>query len=77
MADYTTWHYVWYRVDEERRKRGWSWRELCTRSGVKMSSWMSGVGFARPSEEELRKVANTMDLSYDYLRYGSPGWEPS
>lgn len=75
--DPSNWHYVWYRIDEERRKRKWTWAELCKRAHIRMSSWMVGVRAFHPTEDEMHKIADAMGLTYDFIRNGYPGWEPA
>lgn len=49
---------------------GKGWDQIAAEAGVPVSSWMTGVPFAEPTEEEVRKIAPVMNTTYEALTGG-------
>lgn len=49
------------------------WDKLAQEANIAMSPWMVDAGFCsrnHPKEEDIRKVADTLNVSYEWLLYG-------
>jgi transcriptional regulator with XRE-family HTH domain len=70
MANNASWTNVYKRINAKRIEANLTWRELCSKSGVRMSTWMTGLPISHPTDEEIRKIAPVVNSTYAYLRYG-------
>lgn len=70
MANNASWRNVYRRIEEERVRCGLTWNKLARQAGVPMSTWMTGLPIAHPTDEEVRKIAPVVRSTYMYLRYG-------
>ena len=61
---------VFKRIMEKKIASKLSWDEIAKRAGVPLASWMCGVSFDEPTDEELRKIAPVLNTTYEYLKYG-------
>ena len=44
-----------------------TWDEIAARANIPVSSWMTGVPYALPTEEEVRKIAPVLKTTYEAL----------
>ena len=44
-----------------------TWDEAAARAGIPVSSWMTGVPYALPTEVEVRKLAPVLNTTYEAL----------
>lgn len=61
---------VFKRILEKKTEKKMTWDELAQKAGISVSSWMTGLPTASPSDEEIRKIAPVLDTTYEYLKYG-------
>ena len=61
---------VFKRILEKKTEKKMTWDELAQKAGIRVSSWMTGLPTASPSDEEIRKIAPVLDTTYEYLKYG-------
>ena len=61
---------VFKRILEKKTEKKMTWDELAQKAGISVSSWMTGLSTASPSDEEIRKIAPVLDTTYEYLKYG-------
>lgn len=47
-----------------------TWNEIAAEAGIPLSSWMTGLPFVQPSDEELHKIAPVLETTYEFLKYG-------
>jgi transcriptional regulator with XRE-family HTH domain len=59
------------RINALRKKAGLTWTQVARGAGIKISSWMTGVFYCNPTDEELEKLAVFFGVSYEYLKYGT------
>lgn len=48
-----------------------TWDEIAAKAGVPVSSWMTGVPYTAPTEEEVRKIAPVLNTTYEALTGGN------
>ena len=70
-ADPSSWQSVYKRINAKRKEAGLSWNQLAKQAGIKVSSWMTGLPYCHPSEEDVRKIAPVVNTIYEYLRFGT------
>lgn len=61
---------VFDRVLEKKKEAKLSWDEIAKKAHIRLGSWMTGVLYSSPTDEELRRIAPVLDTTYDYLKYG-------
>ena len=62
---------VYRRINQKRIDAGLTWSKLAKLAHIPMGSWMTGVSFDHPSDEEIRKIAPVVNSTFEYLRYGT------
>lgn len=58
---------------QEKYNKKLPWNNLAKDAGLSLSSWMSDAGSCKrnpPTEEEVRKIADALGTSYEWLLYG-------
>ncbi|MBP5176659.1 MAG: helix-turn-helix transcriptional regulator [Treponema sp.] len=58
------------RVAEKKIELGITWEELARKARIGMSSWMCGVPYAKPKDEELKRIAPVLGVTFEYLKNG-------
>lgn len=61
---------VFSRVLGCKRKAERTWEDIASEAGIRLGSWMSGVPYDQPTDDELRRLAPVLGTTYEYLRYG-------
>ena len=61
---------VFKRILEKKVKAGLEWDEIAKLAKIRVKSWMCGVSYNSPTDEELQKLAPVLNTTYEYLKYG-------
>ncbi len=61
---------IFKRVMERKMLLGYTWDEIACKAGIQVSSWMTGVPYCEPTDEELVKLAPVLKTTYKWLKYG-------
>ena len=61
---------VFKRIYEKKVESGLEWDKIAKLAGIRIKSWMCGVSYSSPTDEELQKLAPVLNTTYDYLKYG-------
>lgn len=64
------WTPVYRRVYEAKLKSKLSWNEIAKKAKIPLHSWMTGVPYCNPSDDDLRKIAPVLNTTYEWLKYG-------
>lgn len=62
---------MYSRINKLRKAEKLTWEELAQKAGIKVSTWMTGLPFAKPTDEELEAIAPVLHTTFDYLKYGT------
>ena len=62
---------IYIRVLEKKQESGLSWSQICKQAHIRMSSWMTGVPFARIKDSDLKAIAPVLNTTFEYLKYGT------
>lgn len=61
---------IYKRILKKKKEIGKTWDEIALEAGIPVSSWMTGIPTAQPTDEELHKLAPVLNTTYEYLKYG-------
>lgn len=61
---------VFKRVLEKKVESKLTWDEIAHQAHIGLSSWMCGVPYASPKDEELKKIAPVLNTTFEYLKNG-------
>lgn len=61
---------VFNRIMNKKNESKMSWNEIAKTAHIRLGSWMTGVPYCSPTDEELKKLAPVLNTTYEYLKYG-------
>lgn len=61
---------VFTRILEMKQKVGLTWDQIARKAHIGLSSWMTGVPYARPTDKELHRLAPVLKTTYEWLKDG-------
>jgi len=61
---------VYKRILKCKIDSGLTWDEIAAAAKIPISSWMTGVPYSSPTDQELRAIAPVLNTTYDWLKYG-------
>jgi transcriptional regulator with XRE-family HTH domain len=63
------------RILAKKKSAGLTWDELAKAAGIKVSTWMTGVSYAKIPDSDIEAIAPVLHTTYDWLKYGKePEW---
>ena len=48
-----------------------TWDEVCQKAHIRLGSWMTGLPAGKPTDGEIKKLADVFGTTYEYLKYGT------
>lgn len=61
---------IFNRILKAKIKSGKTWDEIAHEAGIKLSSWMTGIPTAKPTDEEIKRMAPVLGTTYEWLKNG-------
>lgn len=61
---------VFSRVLQKKIDSKKTWNEIAKEAHIGLSSWMCGVPYAHPKDEELKKIAPVLNTTFEWLKNG-------
>lgn len=58
------------RIFDLKVERGLRWEEVAKGAKIRMGSWMCGIPVGKPTDEELRKLADFFGVGFERLKNG-------
>lgn len=62
---------VYKRVLKKKTEAKLTWDELAAKAGIPVATWMTGVPYAQPTDDDLRAIAPVLNTTFEYLKYGT------
>lgn len=47
-----------------------SWDEIVKATKIRLATWMVGKPIGGPTDDEIRRLADYFEVSYDWIKYG-------
>lgn len=58
------------RIMQKKIESRLEWNEIASNSGIKISSWMTGIPTSNPTDDDIRKIAPVLGTTFEWLKYG-------
>lgn len=61
---------IFNRIVDAKRASGKCWDQIAKEANIPLSSWMTGVPYAQPTDEDLKRIAPVINTTYEWLKHG-------
>ena len=61
---------LYKRISEKKKEAGLTWDQIAKTAHIRLGTWMTGIPTSKPNDEEIRRLAEVLNTTYEYLKNG-------
>lgn len=61
---------LYKRIFDKKKVVGITWDQIAKTAHIRLGTWMTGIPTSKPNDEEIKRLAEVLNTTYEYLKYG-------